>query len=514
MINLDNVSKIDLELTGGLSAVVSKAELNAITVKNKATAASAADLNRNNGLDAALTTAGKTTAEHIDKIVDLTGMNSSASEIDGSVNLAHHSVSSFIRQLKLENRHMSILINSDSTGNATNEWVYYFAQWLAANYPVYTVRYRIWNDSLNAYDGAENINTGTSLYNIDVWNFAVSGTQVNYILGKTKVLNGLVDITNKITHTTSSDIIDLTIINHSHNVTVNGRYVDTFLPYAMFTEKLLEIHPFSSIMQIKQNPLRDSYLNTLRVQAAIDWARDREFCIADVWAKFETLNKNSNLYADDTHPSTGLGTIDNPTGTRLFLDAVTDELTKISNNNLKLFNSLTNLVCKNNVINGNFLTWTTPASTAPDGWIVSGGIASKDTIDYDDVNKRFSCKITSNGGTNCYLMIEIASSVFAKLQKGWYTASVKMKINDNVTTTANSGRLSVITNTDSSSSAPSYSFLQGEWHYKFSRIYIKPTDTYVRIYIYLSSNNLTSGEIMNIDNVNFSKGKMPFGIGI
>lgn len=85
MINLENVSKIDLELTGGLSAVVSKAELNAITVKNKATIASAADLDRNNGLDAALTTAGKTTAEYIDKIVDLTGINSSASEIDNIV---------------------------------------------------------------------------------------------------------------------------------------------------------------------------------------------------------------------------------------------------------------------------------------------------------------------------------------------------------------------------------------------------------------------------------------------
>lgn len=448
-----------------------------------------------------------------DAIEKIEGLQASASEIDDSVNLAHPAVSSFIRQLKLEDRHMSILINSDSTGNASNEWVQYFAEWLATNYQAYTVRYRIWNDTINAYDAAENMNTGSGLYNIDVWNFAVSGTQVNYILGKTKVANGLLAITNKTTYTTSSDIVDLTIINHSHNVTVNGRYVDTFLTYAMFTEKLLEIHPFTSVIQIKQNPLRDSYSNALRVKAAIDWARDRGFCVADVWGKFEELNKNSSLYADDTHPSTGSGTVESPTGTRLFLDAVTEELTKISNNNLKLFDSLTNLVCKNNAINGNFLTWTTPASTAPDGWYISGGTASKDTNEYDDVNKRFSCKLTATGGSNCYLMLEISSTVFAKLQKGWYTASVKMKINSNVVT-VNNGRLSVVTNTDTSSSAPSYDFLQDEWHYKFSRIYIKPTDNYVRIYVYLSSNTLTAGETINIDSITFAKGKMPFGIGI
>lgn len=133
MINLENVSKIDLELTGGLSAVVSKAELNAITVKNKATTASAADLNRNNGLDAALTTAGKTTAEYIDKIVDLTGINSSASEIDAISNSKFREVQSLLRTASYGNINDAVyIVSGDSTrNNSLNKMISYYGEQLA-----------------------------------------------------------------------------------------------------------------------------------------------------------------------------------------------------------------------------------------------------------------------------------------------------------------------------------------------------------------------------------------------
>jgi lysophospholipase L1-like esterase len=56
----------------------------------------------------------------------------------------------------------ALQIISDSTGAANDRWVYLLGQSLAADYPNYTVRYRIWNDSLQNYNAPTNIQTGSA----------------------------------------------------------------------------------------------------------------------------------------------------------------------------------------------------------------------------------------------------------------------------------------------------------------------------------------------------------------
>ena len=450
---------------------------------------------------------------HLSKaaIEKIEGLVASASEIDGSVNLAHPALSHFIYGVTNATTSMSILVNSDSTGNADNEWVYYFAQWLANKYPKFTVRYRVWDDAINSYANPSLMNAGTSSIYMDVWNFAVSGTKPSYILGLNKIDNGLKNITNKSTFADVSDVVDLVIVNHSHNVTADGRYVNTELDYAMFTERALEIHPFSSMMMIRQNPLRDSYSNESRMRAAVNWAINRNFCIADVWSKFEDLSKASYLYADNTHPSVGLG----ETGTQLFLDAITEQLNKKLNASAGFgFDSLNNLVTRNVIPNGNFSVWTN-TSLPPEGFNVSGGTCSKDTTQYADASKKYSLKVTATGGAVCNVVIEISSTAFGKIKGGWYTASVLMRVNGTVGNSGTAGRLSTITSSDSSSSAPVLPWINGEWHWRYSRVFLKTTDTYVRIYIYVESDASTlAGQYINIDSIIFAKGKMPFGSGI
>jgi lysophospholipase L1-like esterase len=53
---------------------------------------------------------------------------------------------------------MSVL--GDSTGNATNEWVYLFADWLADRYPGHTVRHRLWNIGTLKWDTPTQLQTG------------------------------------------------------------------------------------------------------------------------------------------------------------------------------------------------------------------------------------------------------------------------------------------------------------------------------------------------------------------
>lgn len=509
MINLDNVSKIDLELTGGLSAVVSKAELNAITVKNKATAASAADLNRNNGLDAALTTAGKTTAEYIDKIVDLTGMNSSASEIDGSVNLAHPSLNNFLFKAEEALKSISILVNSDSTGNGNDEWVYFFSQWLGIKYPKYTVRYRVWDETTKNYLAPISMNTGTTSLFLDVWNFAVAGAATHYILGMANIVNSIKSICNKTTYTDVSDRIDLIISNHGHNVWNDTRDSNNILQHAMFTETILQYFPHASFMQIRQNPFRDDFSNAARISFAVEWAMSKGFCIANAWDKFIALNKASYLYADNIHPSGGLGN----TGTQLMLDSVTEQLNKKPSLDAKLFDSSFNIATKSVLPNPNFATWTN-INLAPDGYTVTGGTCLKDTIIYDDTSKQFSCKVIATGGTACNIKYEIFGANSNILEGGWYTCAIKMKVDTTIGNVSNAGRISFISNTDTITS-PNFQYLNGTWHYRLASVYLKNTDSYLRVQVHVdSSNTALVGQFIHIDSIVVCKGKMPYGISI
>lgn len=46
----------------------------------------------------------------------------------------------------------AIQIQGDSTGNATDEWVYMLGQWIAARHPLAHVKYALWSDANQGYD--------------------------------------------------------------------------------------------------------------------------------------------------------------------------------------------------------------------------------------------------------------------------------------------------------------------------------------------------------------------------
>lgn len=59
-------------------------------------------------------------------------------------------------------RSVGINVLGDSTGNATDEWVYQLALQLATRYPNYTIRYRTWDDATQAWLDQTTLQTGTS----------------------------------------------------------------------------------------------------------------------------------------------------------------------------------------------------------------------------------------------------------------------------------------------------------------------------------------------------------------
>jgi lysophospholipase L1-like esterase len=71
-------------------------------------------------------------------------------------------VRNFMRRLRTAVLPAAVLVQGDSTGNATDEWVYLTTQWLAGLFPAYTVRHRIWNITTEGYDAPTVLQVGTA----------------------------------------------------------------------------------------------------------------------------------------------------------------------------------------------------------------------------------------------------------------------------------------------------------------------------------------------------------------
>lgn len=440
-----------------------------------------------------------------DAIFKIHSVQSSASEIDGSVNLAHPSLNSFLWQANDKSRNISILVNSDSTGNSTNEWVYLFGQWLAEKYPEYTVRYRIWNDTTNVYDSPISLNAGTGIFFIDIFNFAVSGSRTYRILGKKQA--ALLDITNTSIYTTSSNVIDLCIINHGHNVGLSIRDYDNSLRHAMFTEELLNIHPFCSIMMIRQNPHRDDLSNKNDIDATVAWAKERGFCVADVWSKFIAKNRVYTLYADNIHPSTGLG----DTGTQLFLDAVTEQVKKNFNFNYTSWSSLLNDTMY--TLNSNPNLTHSSDNLAPDGYTLVNCTASKDTINFIDTRKGYSTKLVANGGSASYMEYTITGALLEEIKQNQIVLAIRLKseVEASSTTYCRVGFFdSTLVNNDAVINE-----LSGVWHWRYASFKPSYSATYVKVRVYIdSATTVSAGKTINIDKIFIAKGKLPFGYAL
>lgn len=59
-------------------------------------------------------------------------------------------------------RSACIQLQGDSTGNATTEWFYLTADWLADQHPTAHVKYKVWNDATQAYDAWTTVQAGAS----------------------------------------------------------------------------------------------------------------------------------------------------------------------------------------------------------------------------------------------------------------------------------------------------------------------------------------------------------------
>lgn len=75
----------------------------------------------------------------------------------------------------------TLLLLGDSTGNEETEWFYRTVQALAAQFPAYTVTYRLWADGTQSYAAPVTLQAGTGSRTLAVYNASVPGAGASYV---------------------------------------------------------------------------------------------------------------------------------------------------------------------------------------------------------------------------------------------------------------------------------------------------------------------------------------------
>ena len=300
---------------------------------------------------------------------------------------------------------VSIYVNTDSTGDATDEWPYLFATWLSTTYPTHTVKYQLWDDTGGAYGAATTIATGSGSRTITLYNCALAGTQLDYWAGA-KFAASLGNLSP-----------DVMIFSSGENSTAMLSNV-TRGRFEAFVEQAMLSHPGVGVVVILQNPWRDTSDMDLVIDAWRHYCYQRgDFQIVDVYTQFMQAGKPVGWYKDSVHP--------NATGEAVYVAQLqlawnTSPISSFTAPSAWLSKSVPNLL-----LNGDFSAFT---GALPDNWSVNGnGVITKDTT-IKAPGSAASVKIV-NGSANTFIFQNLnAGGLAAVKAAGTATLAVKLYV--------------------------------------------------------------------------------------
>ena len=291
-----------------------------------------------------------------------------------------------------------IIINSDSTGitqdtdpstgQVFKKWTRKLAEFLAGNYPAYTVNYYSW--SSNAYTTPETIQVGTAGKTLHFYNAAVAGTQPLYLMGQ---------------YFETAYVprqADLIIFNHGHNTDNNvpastHMGMDLAIVYTM-----LQRHPNAGAIVVSQNPLRDNDNGTVRSNGARQAAITAGFSLVDAFQLFQNAGKPSSWYMDNIHP--------NATGDAKIFDLVKNMFVWPASPS----RFIPGLAAGTNLLtNADFSAWS-DGLDAPDGWSLTGCTAEKDTTNFESGD--YGLRLNQTGTIETYAAKALPAALVKRLR--------------------------------------------------------------------------------------------------
>jgi hypothetical protein len=270
-------------------------------------------------------------------------------------------------KLRTNQTDVRIMVVGDSTGNATTEWVYLTAQWLATKCPTHTVKYRLWGSgdgSTQVWGSYSTIQTGSGATLPDtgqntIWvdNASISGINHFYTQGARESLIW------------DGSEYDLVISNFGHNLGT-AMTEDIALPeWICHLSHVRHMAPRAGLLVTLQNPRTSitSDINTngsaQSARMVMAWRKAADMIgagLVDVYSPYKALADASPYMGDETHPNDlGQSTIWLPAVQRAMaeprkLDGVIPQMANPLSEQRPNF-----------APNPRFSRWT---ATAPDGW--------------------------------------------------------------------------------------------------------------------------------------------------
>lgn len=319
------------------------------------------------------------------------------------------------------------LIVGDSTGNATNEWVYLTVQWLAAKFPAYTVNYYLWNEGGNAWPGSSPtvVQTGSGAQTLTVWNGSIPGSKTGYFQGSR--------------FPSVVKAADLVTVSYGHNQggPVNTDSLRQFQrnKYLSFVDEVASVNPNAGVVLILQNPSVDgafSHDEEWQAQRATQYAQAAAYRGWGVVNVLRAFYEYGNWAADLTDPD---GIHPSPAGSQLWAAQVQAALEKASRVSVTTQAPQAVAPSRQLIANPEFTEWT---STNPSGVTLSAGVtASKELTDYETGVQALTITSDTTEGAPYAAWAGTADAwgIKGMLANQTWTAAVRLKApaaNDNV----------------------------------------------------------------------------------
>lgn len=382
-----------------------------------------------------------------------------------------------------------IIINSDSTGitqdtdpatgQVFKKWTRKLAEFLAANYPAYTVNYYTWGSG--AYNSPETIQIGTAGKTLHFYNAAVAGTQPLYLMGQ---------------YFETAYVprqADLIILNHGHNTDNNvpastHMGMDLVIMYSM-----LQRHPNAGAIMISQNPLRDSDNGTTRSSGSRQAAITAGFSLVDVFQLFQNAGKPTGWYMDNIHP--------NATGDDKIFDLVKNLFVWPANQG----RFTPGLIDNSNLIgNGDFSDWEDTLQS-PTGWTLVGCTAEKDTTNFESGS--YGLRLNQTGTVETYASSQLPSSLVKRLRGKTVVLSARVFI----PTTSTRGNCGSVQIAEITNNRPYGTPIggRGGFVWKSTVVSIPTTATALTIRAVLDTSGGAAGNWCTFDRISLVVGNIP-----
>lgn len=381
-----------------------------------------------------------------------------------------------VQKLRFGNN-ANIIVFSDSTGDATDEWVYLTAVNLATDYPTHTVHYRLWDSGVDNYAAPIVVQTGSGSAVLTVYNAAVAGSIPTRFMGS--------DLAGAARPGILTEDPDLIFVSYGHN---GGNDIPTqYSLLSGFINEVQRLNPLSPVVIIGQNPVTTDNSMQPKVEAFRQVATQRGCGFIDVHAYFiDNLHPLTDFYIDDVHL--------NAAGSAAWAGLVHSALTY----------SYKGAGGASNISGGEYLINVFDTFRLMSvGAIINLVTPSRDIALFEGAGE--SMQLTAAGAptwSSQFLALDVIDSNDILRFRG-RTVSVKVRMQAPEGSGYLTGRIAIYDGT-TTITTPNGGPHGNAWYDHVISMRVGAAATYVRIYIYMD--DAVGGSVLNVDRITISAG--------